>query len=67
MTQEERRTQFHKKARIGYKRNSASLNDCHNIAERYYKKELTLGEALGLAWAAGCEYGKNHAKELNEL
>ena len=62
--QEKRRAAFQKKAEVGYKRNEVSLSDCHDIAKRYQNKELMFGEALGLAWAAGCTYGKEHAEEL---
>lgn len=64
MTQEERRELFQKKATIGEKRNRASLDDCHIIAKQYHNHEIMLGEALGLAWAAGCGYGKLHHEEL---
>ena len=62
--QEKRRAAFQKKAEVGYKRNEVSLSDCHDIAKRYQNKELMFGEALGLAWADGCNYGKEHAEEL---
>ena len=64
MTQEERRALFHKKAEIGNLRNSTNLNDTHRIALRFRDKDITLSDALSLAWVAGCEFGREHSEEL---
>ena len=64
MTQEERRALFHKKAEAGNHRNSACLNDAARIALRYRDGDMGISDAIELAWAAGCDYGKEHAEEL---
>ena len=64
MTQEERRAAFHQKAEIGNKLNNACLAVEDNLIKRIEKKTLTIREAITLAWAEGCDYGKEHAEEL---
>ena len=63
MTQEERRAAFHQKAEIGNKRNNACLDIEKSLLKRI-GKDLSVHEAITLAWAAGCDYGKEHAEEL---
>ena len=64
MTQEERRALFHKKAEIGNRRNNAALKVEEKLFLQYWKTDLTVREVITLAWAAGCDYGKEHAEEL---
>ena len=64
MTQEERRALFQKKAEAGNRRNNTAIADCKTIERRFNQHQLTINEALSLAWAAGCGYGKEHAEEL---
>ena len=65
MTEQEiRRAAFRKKAEIGKSRNDTLQADCVAFAEKLQKREITLAEALGCCWIAGCEYGKDHAEEL---
>lgn len=62
--QEQRRAAFHNKAEIGNKRNNACLAIENQLLKQVLKKDLTIHEAITLAWADGCNYGKEHAEEL---
>ena len=65
MTQEERRAKFERKAEIGKRRNDACNKCVDELFSRWwYKEEMNLDTLVHLAWAEGCNYGKEHAEEL---
>lgn len=64
MTQEERRALFEKKAMVGKERNDMCNRVCADLIDRIDKKEILISDALCLAFAEGCDYGKARHKKL---
>lgn len=64
MTQEERRALFHKKAEIGNRRNNACIAEESYLIKRFKSGDISINDAICLAWDSGCKYGKEHAEEL---
>ena len=67
VSREERRKEFEKRTAIGKERNEACRQWIAELSGRLNAEEILTYEALSLAWAAGCEYGKEHAEELKLL
>lgn len=66
-TKEERQTAFHSRAEIGNRRNNACLECEKRLLHRVKSGEITLWEAISLAWIEGEEYATEHYDELQLL
>lgn len=64
MTHQERRALFMRKAAIGKERAMCCNETVRDLEERCLNGKISLSDALTLAFADGCDYGKEHAEDL---